>query len=175
MAISIEEARNKLNILEYLSKHPDKILIGDLFEESSQYNSLNFLYNITVEGKYILDYLNEHLRKVDIFSDCTVRLDRDVIRVYIPELIYNGFKQNETIFKISLSDKAYISLDGAVTKYQELMTKEINEPKVKELDDFWKRFDCRLTLILRIKYAFLSLKKEHNKIKDALFWLFFML
>ena len=69
MSISLEEARRKLDILEKSSDEPELILT-DLFSEGV--SGMNFLYQVRVNGKYIIDYLKEYLNVINPFKNCII-------------------------------------------------------------------------------------------------------
>lgn len=59
MSISVEKAEEYIELLRKIPDNPEFILKGNLFDEGT--DSLNFLYNIKIDGKYILDFLIENV------------------------------------------------------------------------------------------------------------------
>lgn len=41
----------------------------------------NFLYQINIDGKYIMDYLFDYLRKIPVFEDCIIEEDVGCFKV----------------------------------------------------------------------------------------------
>lgn len=173
MSISIQEAYQKLDILQRMADNPE-LMMTDLF--SRGISGMNFLYQININGKYILDYLKEHLQMIPIFKDCTVRINSADVNVGIPGVRFGkySFFQNDDIVTFNIIDREYRTIsDKIINEYQDIMSKKY-EFETHDISEYWKRFED-LSLISRTKKAFASLyssKKMYVRVQDFFFWLF---
>lgn len=151
-----------------------ELMMTDLF--SKGVSGMNFLYQININGKYILDYLQEHLQMIPIFNDCIVRICSTDVYIDIPGLKFgkhSNFQYDDHIIKFNINDREYRNVSDEVIKnYQDVMSKKY-ELKVKDIGEYWKRFED-LSLGSCIKKAFASLgssKKIYVRVQDFFFWL----
>ncbi|MDF2882188.1 MAG: hypothetical protein K0R54_2745 [Clostridiaceae bacterium] len=172
MSISLEEARNKLDTLEKLAGNPELILT-DLFTEGV--SGSNFLYQINIDGKYILDYLKEYLQKISVLSDCIITNSSYDFYIYIQSLKiveYYKYDSNDCIVRINADKRTFKIINRCIEDYETIMNKKYIKG-IKTLDGYWIRFQ-NLNFKKRIKNAinsFSSNKKFYVKILDFLFWL----
>lgn len=172
MSIELNEARKKLDIIEQLTNNP-QLILTDLY--SDDISGRNFLYQINVHGKYIMDYLREHLMSIHPFTDCVIKNDSSTFSFYLPALKENQYLKYEgddLIARISVDDKTYKIFSDCVSKYEEVMTKEYTLTEV-QLSNWWKRFtDLSIKNRLHQAYDVIhSDKKILVKILDLRFWL----
>lgn len=174
MSISIQEAYQKLDILWQMADNPE-LMMTDLF--SKGVSGMNFLYQININGKYILDYLKEHLQMIPIFKDCIIRFSSTDVYVDIPGLKfgkYSNLQNDDHVIKFNINDREYRTIsDEAINNYQDVMYKKY-ELKVHDIGEYWKQFED-LSPISRIKKAFASLhssKKMYVRVQDFFFWLY---
>ena len=171
MSISIEEARRKLDILEELANDPSLILT-ELFSEGV--SGSNFLYQVKVNEKYILDYLNEYLSKLPVFSGCKIINNCGVFKITVEPLrvgVYADCIGDDEIVKIYADKRTYRLLIKDINDYEKLMSREHILETVK-LSDYWVRF-VDLTFKKRILNSFNSLKSNKRffiRILDFIFW-----
>lgn len=172
MSISIEEARKKLDTLERLSNDPSLILT-DLFSEGV--SGSNFLYQVNIKGKYIIDYLMEHLQKLPVFEDCIIKQSSWDLKIYMESLKYGGygrFESDDLIVKVDIESKTFKLIDECYAKYEDVMHAEYKLQQEK-MKDYLVKF-VNPTLKNRIKYAievFYSHKKPLVKLLDFWFWI----
>ncbi|WP_097005262.1 hypothetical protein [Lacrimispora amygdalina] len=172
MSISIEEARKKLDTLEKLSNDPSLILT-DLFSEGV--SGSNFLYQVNIKGKYIIDYLIEHLQKLSVFEGCIIKQSSWDLKIYMESLKYGGygrFESDDLIVKVDIESKTFKSIDECYAKYEDVMHTEYKLQEEK-LSNYWIRF-VNPTFKNRIRYAievFSSHKKPLVKLLDFWFWI----
>lgn len=173
MSISIQEAYKKLDVLQQMADNP-QLIMTDLF--SKGVSDMNFLYQVNINGKYILDYLKEHLQKIPVFKDCIVEIKGTDVYVDISGLKfgkYSNLQNNDHVIKFNIDDKEYRIISDGVIKYQHVMSKTY-ELEAHDIDGYWRQFED-LSLISRIKKAFASLrssKKKYVRIQDFFFWLY---
>jgi hypothetical protein len=175
MSISLQEARRKLDILEKLAFDP-KLILTDLFTDGV--SGSNFLYQVKVNNKYILDYLREYLSELPVFSGCKVTNSAGVFIVNLESLKLDfgwrsSYISDDKIIKIDADLRTFKVIDKDIEKYEMVLNKEYTI-EVKELSDFWKRFE-NLTVKKRVINALNSFKTQKKllvKILDFKFWLF---
>lgn len=173
MSIELQEARKKLDVLEELTNNPELILTN-LFGEGGVSDS-NFLYQVNIKGKYILDYLIEHLKTLHIFDETLLKFQSYELHIYFPSLKYGEYKQfqsEDKIIKMNIGKRTYKLCDKDIQRYSDVMDK-VYELEVCELPEFWKKYE-NFTLKNRVKNAFMSLltdKKLHIRLWDFIFTL----
>lgn len=174
MSISIQEAYQKLDILQQMAENPE-LMMTDLF--SKGISDMNFLYQININGKYIFDYLKEYLQMIPIFKDCIVRISSANVYVDIPGLKfgkYSNLQNDDHVIKFNINDREYRTIsDEAINNYQDVMSKKY-ELKVEDISEYWKQFED-LSFVFCIKKAFASLhsgKKVYVRVQDFFFWLY---
>lgn len=172
MSIELQEARKKLDILEELTNNPELILTN-LFNEGV--SDSNFLYQVNIKGKYILDYLIEHLKTLHIFDETLLKFQSYELHIYFHSLKYGRYKQfqsEDKIIKLNIDKRTYELCDKDIQRYSDVMDK-VYELEVCELPEFWKKYE-NFTLKNRVKNAFMSLltdKKLHIRLLDFIFTL----
>lgn len=126
MSISIEEAYQKLDILQKLSDSPE-LIMTDLF--SKELSGINFLYQIDINGKHILDYLAEHLRMIPPFEDCIIKISSTSMSISVKALKfgkYSEFESDDCIMDIDLKGKTYTThSQQAIEHYENVMSEKI--------------------------------------------------
>jgi hypothetical protein len=174
MSISLEEARKKLDILEKLSTNPELILT-ELFSEGV--SGGNFLYQVNVNGKYIMDYLKEYLSKLSVFSNCMITSNSYELRIAVEPLRFGEhakYISNDNIIDINADERTYKLINRNIRSYENIMN-ENYVLKISQLSNYWKRF-VNLTFRNRIKNSFISLTDKNKKLtirlKDFIFWYF---
>ena len=171
MSISIEAARRKIDIIEILAENPHLVLT-ELFTEAI--DGCNFLYQIHVDGKYIFDYLIEHLEQIPVFSGCTIRGDSHEIFVFLPSLKwgrYQEYQSEDKILKMDLHKKTFRVCSRCLSDYEKSM-EEVEERKEQKLSDWWSKFE-NLNAKKRLRNAIDALyseKKIRVRIMDVIFW-----
>jgi hypothetical protein len=170
MSISLQEARKKLDILEKLARNPELILT-ELFTEGV--SGSNFLYQVKVNNKYILDYLKEYLLKIPVFSDCRITNSSCDFHVYVNPLRfgkYADYISDDKIIKIDADERTYNVCNKRIEEYVDMMNK-VYKNEVMQLSDYWIRFQ-NLTFKKRFVNAYNSLKSDKkHKISNFFFWL----
>ena len=170
MSIELQEARKKLDILEKLASNPE-LIMTDLFSEGV--SGSNFLYQVNVNGKYILDYLVEYLRTLHVFVGTLPKFQSYDLNIYVTALKHGEYKQfqsEDKIMKINVDKRTYRLCDKDIKKYSNIVSKVYNL-ETCELSDFWKKYED-FTLKNRVKNAFKSLttsKKLHIRLWDFVF------
>lgn len=170
MSIELQEVRKKLDVLEELTNNPELILTN-LFSEGV--SGSNFLYQVNIKGKFILDYLIEHLKTLHIFDETLLKFQSYELHIYFPSLKYGKYKQfqsEDKIIKLDIDKKTYKLCDKDIQKYSDVMEK-VYELEVCELPEFWKKYE-NFNLKNRVKNAFMSLltdKKLHIRVWDFIF------
>lgn len=170
MSIELKEARKKLDIIEKCASNPILILT-DLFSE--RVSGSNFLYQVNIDGKYILDYLVDYLKTLPVFEWCSLKCNAYDLKVYAPALKYGkyqNFQSDDLIVKVDMDKKTYKLCSREIKQYEDIINK-VYEFSPSELSDYWKKFED-LTLKKRVKNAFAALstnKKIHIRIYDFFF------
>ena len=170
MSIELKEARKKLDIIEKCANNPNLILT-DLFSE--RVSGSNFLYQVNIDGKYILDYLVDYLKTLPVFEWCSLKCNAYDLKVYAPALKYGKhkeFQSDDLIVKVDMDKKTYKLCLREIKNYENIMN-NVYEFTPYELSDFWKQFED-LTLKKRTKNAFAALstnKKLHIRVYDFFF------
>lgn len=176
MSLDIQEARTKLDILEQVAKNPE-LVFTELFEKGIA--DSNFLYQVTVAGKYVYDYLKEYMLTLPAFHDCILKNNSYYFTVEIPTLVcdrkvdFHVYRHNDELAQIDVCDKTFRLRDDAVRDYEYVMNHEY-ELKLKKLDHWWDRFQD-LSLRNRVHQAFTALrsdKKLRTRIMDFFFWFY---
>lgn len=171
MSISIEEARKKLDTLERLS-NDQSLILTDLFSEGV--NGSNFLYQVNINGKYIFDYLMEHLQKLHVFENCIIEQSSWDLKIYIESLKYgeySRFERDDLIVKIDVEAKTFKLIDGCYAKYEDVINAKY-KLREEKMADYLVKF-INPTFKNRIRYAievFSSNKKVLVKLLDFVFW-----
>lgn len=173
MSIELQEARNKLDILEEMASN-SQLILTDLF--SNGVSDSNFLYQVNIKGKYILDYLIEHLKRLQEFEGTILKANAYDLDVYFPALKYGefqSFQPEDKIIEIDMNKKTYRICKGDIQKYLNVMETKY-ELETCELSDFWKKYED-FNFKNRLKNAYMSLfstKKLHIRINDFIYTLF---
>lgn len=173
MSIELQDARKKLDILEKLTNNPELILT-DLYSEGV--SGVNFLYQVNVKGKHILDYLVDYLKTLHIFDGTFPEFQSCDLNVYVPALEHEEHQQfqfKDKIMKINIDKKTYKLCDRDIQGYLDVMSK-IYKLQICELSDFWMKYK-NFTFKNRVKNAFKSLinkKNLHIRLWDFIFILF---
>lgn len=161
MSISIEKAEEYIKLLREIKNNPELILTKNLFDEGS--DSLNFLYNIEIDGKHILDFCIEQLKKIAVLKDCVLEVNYNEISICMPDLMENeilrkNLKGNiifKRIMMINLEKKIYLIENEFKEDYIETMNRKYTEPEKFKLPEFLEMFQ-NFNLKNRIKYFFQS-------------------
>lgn len=173
MGIELQKAKEKLDMIEKLANNPELILT-DLYSEGL--SDSNFIYQINVKGKYILEYLTDYLKKQSVFNGAIIKLEYRKLNIYIPALKHGDFQEfqsDDKIMEIDIEKRAYVLCDDFLNKYKRVMDANYNL-EVCELSDFWKQFED-LSLKSRIKNAFKELTSKHKlSVKLSNFLFFFI-
>lgn len=170
MSVELQEARKKLDILEKLASNPE-LIMTDLFSEGV--SGSNFLYQVNVNGKYILDYLVEYLKTLHVFDGTLPKFQSYDLNIYVPALKHGEYKQfqsEDKIMKVNVDKRTYRLCNRDIKKYTEVMVTRY-KLETCELSDFWKKYE-NFTLKNRVKNAFRSLttdKKLHIRLWDFVF------
>lgn len=171
MSLELKEAREKLDMLERLADEPN-LIFTDLYAQGL--NGCNFFYQVKINGKYILDYLIEHIKTLHVFDNTLPTIERSELIIYVPSINdddHNKYHSKDKILEIDLEDRTFTICNSDLNEYEEVMAATY-ELKEHELDDFWKRYE-NLTISSRIRNAFKSLtspqKNIGTKIADFVF------
>lgn len=166
MSIELQEAKHKLDILEHLADKPE-LIITDLF--TLETDGDNFLLQININGKYILDYLVEYLKKIEVFKNTKLRLSSYDLVVEVSPLEFRGERNirtiysNDVIMNIYPSNRTFEFCNRCIDNYVSVMNEKY-ELKHYELGDFWKKYED-YTLKKRLKEAFSSLTNKNKKVR----------
>lgn len=169
MSIDLQNAKEKLNVLENIEKTPE-LIFTNLFDEGLK--SSNFLYQVNVEGRYISDYLVANLYSLPVFENTILKLQGYELEVKIAGLKapFENLQTVDQILEIDLYKKTYKLCDTAIQRYSNILS-TVYKLDTLVLSDFFKKYE-NLTIKKRIRNAFLSLytnKKWHIKISDFIF------
>lgn len=171
MSIELQEARKKLDILEKIANNPE-LIMTDVFSEDTE--SINFLYQVKINEKHILEYFTDYLGTLHIFNNTLLKFRDNTLNIYVPELNYKceQFKSEDKIIKVNLGKKVYKVCCNDIQKYSDVMA-TVYELETCELSDFWKKYE-NFTFRNRVKNAFKTLitdKKLHIRLWDFVFTL----
>lgn len=173
MGIELQKAKEKLDMIEKLANNPELILT-DLYSEGLSVS--NFIYQINVKGKYLLEYLTDYLEKQSVFDGTIIKLEYHKLNIYMPALKHGEFQEfqpDDKIMKVDIDKRTYVLCDDFLNKYRRVMDANYNL-EVCELSDFWKQFED-LSLKSRIKNAFKELTSKHKlSVKLSNFLFFFI-
>ena len=162
-----------LDILERLVNNPE-LIMTELFTEGV--TDCQFLYQVNVNGKYILDYLNEYLKTLPVFNDTDIQIAHCLLYISVPALRcerYPRLQIKDRILIVDIYERTYEFYKYDIKTYTDEMNNDY-ELKTYELSKFWKKYE-NFTLKNRIKNAFLSLttnKSLHVRLSDFVFILF---
>jgi hypothetical protein len=127
MSISIDKARRKLDILEQLVNNPN-LLLTDLFTDGV--SGINFLYQVNVNGKYILEYLKDYLKRIPVFNGCTVKCESYNIGIYIDSLKNSTYFQQKKIISIDADKRTFKVIERYINEYLEVMKKDYEKQTI---------------------------------------------
>lgn len=172
MSIELQEARKELDILENLANNP-QLILTDLFGGGT--SELNFLYQVNIKGKYILDYLIEYLKTLKIFNNTKLKFQSGDLRVYVYSLKhgeYQEYQPDDGIMEIDIENKTFFVSESCIKNYEKVMN-ENYELETVVLDEYWQKLtDLSLkNRLYQVKKLLFSNKKLHIKIADTYFWL----
>lgn len=179
MSVELKEARKILDTMEYLGDNPE-LIMTDLYKDGIDYH--NFLTNVNINGKTIIEILFQYLQSLDVFEGCIVYgadhsiVYSDRIFIYVPSLKCGnnqGFITDDKIMIINVDDKSYKLSSKAIDDYVDSINEKYDLMSF-ELSPFWKKYE-NFNLKNRIKNAFLSLrssKKMHIRLWDFIYILF---
>lgn len=172
MSIDLQEARRELDIIEQLSDRPD-LLLTKLFSDGS--SGVNFLYQININGKYIMDFLKDCLLTIYPFGNCQIENNAYIFSLYLPALKfgkYSDFDSDDLIAKIDLNNRTYRLFTECICNYESVMAAKY-DLKIIKLSDWWLRFtDLSLKNRLRqVRNVICSDRKMLVKFSDIYFWL----
>lgn len=171
MSISLEEARRKLDTLEKLSDKP-QLILTDLF--SKGVSGMNFLYQVNVNGKHIMDYLKKYLNSIYPFKNCIIKNNSYIFSFYLSSLKvgkYSNFTNDDLIAKINADDKTYRIFTECINDYEDVMSKEYKLEECK-LDDWYQRF-TDLSLKNRLHQIHEEIHSDRKlliKLSNIYFW-----
>jgi len=142
MSIELQEARRKLDVLEDLTKHPERMLI-DLYGKDGV-DGENFLLQVRVDGKHFYDYVTEYLRSLSQADGCEISVRMPHIYFYMPglnnrdEYVINTF--GNCMFKINIKNNTYEFCNDTINDYEDIMDGVyVGNYVPRELPDFFKR------------------------------------
>lgn len=178
--MEINDIKKKINILEKASENPE-LIMSDEFSDNFK-NNITFL-NMEINGKKIIKYFIEFLKKNEIFKDVEIISSGiNEIEFYIKLVRYYSFDDSsfkDCLLTLNICKKTYEIYNDDINNYQNKM----NDKCVLECDDltFYKTFGdiTPFTLRKRLKYAFIPFKDKPtsfitviNRIKNMFYVLF---
>jgi len=173
MSISIEEARDDIDILEKLVDNP-ALILKRIFAD--RLSTSRLLYHVIINGKYVMDYFREYLNAQPEFKGCEIQNDRQEFSISVPAIAsIESFhpSQPDVILQFDVQEQTYEVIDGCIKYYNDTIDKRYNF-KERELDDFLKSLKD-LSLKSRVCNAFKALrskKKPWIRVRDFSFWLY---
>ena len=154
MSIEIQRAKEFLKKIEDLKSDSSNVFY--LFTGEDTISQRNFLYQVDIDGQYIIDYLTKILKTKPIFSEYEIYSNNSFQwEVRISSLSWRDIgviKPNQDrIFFFDMKKRQFQIRTRPVENYTEMMNDKI-ELKLSEIPDWCKRLD-NFTFTKRLKEA----------------------
>lgn len=176
MSVEIQRAKELLNKVENLENNPNNIF--SLFATENAISQSNLLYQVDINGKYIIDYLT------DIFKASTDLKQYEIHgyssfqwTIYVPSLSWRDVDiikpYHDRIFYFDISKKEFQIFNRPIRHYEEMMD-EIIELRLQTISDWWEKY-ANFTFINRLQETYKCLHNRNRsffgRLKDALYML----
>lgn len=174
MSISLDEARNKLDILEQIPNNPELILTKLC---TNGVSGNNFLYQVNINGKYILDYIQDNFKKIKAVSNYEIKCKNcNEIAIYVKSINTNvRYNPLDEIIRIDTNSHTYRLIEKSINNYEKVMNSEcILRNRQLSNDKYWNKF-IDFSFKKRVKNSFKSLvsnKRLLTRLQDFVFWSF---
>lgn len=173
MSITLDNAKKIISLFEEIINNPEEAL--DLIQNGI--DDLNFLYQIEIDDKHIIDYIKDCLSSLPAFEGCILKNESSYnIKVYVPALnpvCDNFFYTDDLIINIDLCSREFEICKNAINDYERIINAKYKYKEI-ELDDFWKQF-LDTSFKNRCKYIKTIWKTKNSKLKNKIletyFWL----
>ena len=157
MSIELSEVKNLINMIENSIDNPKKLLTNNYTNNNNMHYLLNTL---TINNKYIFNYLVDYLKSLNIFKDIKISFNGFKIIFSMKKLNYDN--RFDPIIKIDIINHTYIVYD--LSEYLDVINAEYTL-RTFELSDFWKQFE-NYNIKKRITLSNAILFNKDNKYKD---------
>lgn len=176
MSVEIQRAKELLNKVENLENNPNEIF--SLFATENAISQSNLLYQVNINGKYIIDYLtdifktNTDLKQYEIHGNSNFQWT-----IFVPSLSWRDIDvikpNHDRIFYFDISKKEFQIFSRPIRNYNEIMDETI-ELRLNKVSEFWEKYE-NFTFINRLKETYKCLCNRNRsfsgKLKDALYML----
>lgn len=157
MSIELSEVKNLINMIENSIDNPKKLLTNNYTNNNNMHYLLNTL---TINNKYIFNYLVDYLKSLNIFKDIKISFNGFKIIFSMKKL--NHDNRFDPIIKIDIINHTYIVYD--LSEYLDVINAEYTL-RTFELSDFWKQFE-NYNIKKRITLSNAILFNKDNKYKN---------
>lgn len=173
MSVEIQQAKELLSKVENLENNPNEIF--SLFATENAISQSNLLYQVNINGTYIIDYLTDifktstDLKQYEIHENSSFQWT-----IFVPSLSWRDVDvvkpDHDRIFYVDISKREFQIFNRPIRHYEEVMD-EIIELRLKTISDWWKRYE-NFTFINRLKETYKCLHNRNRsllgRLKDAL-------
>lgn len=172
MPVSINEAKKAIGLLEKIEGNNDTdILLRDFpFSE----NNRVFLYQLSINGKRLDEYITYKLGELPQFKGCVLDFAIPELRVSVPGLIYGDplsrINKNDLLLIVDLNKKTFEIDTYAYRMYEKLQNEEC-KPNRFEINEFYKKFED-FTFKKRCREALKALGNKRYALQDFVFLMF---
>lgn len=140
MSIEIQDAKQKLEIMEQIAENPEIGLSKELKRVASK---CDFLRQITIEGKRLCDYIKEYLETIAAFDGCIICPDARLFYIYVPSLKmdkHSSLQEDDCIMEIDLDEQTFQFKTYPIKEYECVMNASYSYEDT-ELSEFWKTYE----------------------------------
>lgn len=169
MPVSMNEAKKAIELLEKIEKNNDTNTLLKDFPFSENYRA--FLYQLSINGKRLDEYITYKLGALPQFEGCVFDFNIPELRVSVPGLIYGDLlsrlDKNDLLLIVNLNKKTFEIDTYAYRRYEKLQNEE-RKPNQFEIDEFYKKFE-NFTFKKRCREALKALKRKRCALQDFMF------
>lgn len=176
MSVEIQRAKELLSKVENLENNPNEIF--NLFTDENAISQSNLLYQVDINGKYIIDYLtdifkrNTDLKQYEIHGNSSFQWT-----IFVPSLSWRDVDvikpDHDRIFYFDISERKFQIFNKPIRNYEEIMNETI-ELRLQTISDWWEKYE-NFTFINRLKETYKCLFNRNRsfsgKLNDALYML----
>ena len=165
MSVEIQRAKELLNKVENLENNPNEIF--SLFATENAISQSNLLYQVNINGKYIIDYLTDifktstDLKQYEIHGNSSFQWT-----IFVPSLSWRDVDviqpYHDRIFYFDSSKKEFQIFHRPIRHYEEMMDETI-ELRLSKISKFWEKYE-NFTFANRLKVMYECLSNRNRSV-----------
>ena len=152
--------------------------IFNLFTDENVISQSNLLYQVDIDGQYIIDYLTDILKAKTQMGQYEINRNSNFQwTIFVPSLSWRDVDvvkpDHDRIFYFDISKKEFQIFNRPIRHYEEMMD-EIIELRLQTISDWWEKYK-NFTFINRLKETYKCLHNRNRsvsgRLKDAMYML----